>query len=181
MSGRFCTQRVSPGSGLLDPVVVVALVGLLLNDHVLKAASAGTPWTLLTGKLSDVCGVLFLPVLIVAGIEIVAGWRGRFCGPSQRLALVVAIGVGVTFALMKSVAVVGDVYAFALGVLQWPLRATAALLQSAAVPSAVAVNHVVDPTDTIAVPAAAWVVLQARVRAASWAINGATKASNSGR
>ena len=172
---------VSPGSGLLDPVVVIALVGLLLNDHLLKAASAGTSWTLLTGKLSDVCGVLFLPVLIVAGVELVGGWRGRYRGPSVALAVAVAAFVAVFFALMKTIDVVGDVYAWSLGAVQWPLRAMVALLSSQALPSVVSVRHVVDPTDTVAVPAAAWVIGQARVRAASWASSGATKASYSAR
>ena len=175
------TSSISPGNGLLDPVAVVALTGLLLNDHVLKAASAGTSWTIVTGKLSDFCGVLFLPVLIVAAVEIVAGWRRRFAGPSVRVAVVIAAAVAIFFALMKTIDVVGDVYAFSLGLLQWPPRATAALLSSQALPSVSSVRHVVDPTDTIAVPAAAWVVVQARVRAASWASSGATKASYSGR
>ena len=173
--------KVTPGSGLLDPVVVVALAGLLLNDHLLKAASAGTSWTIVTGKLSDFCGVLFLPVLVVAGVEFVASWRHRFSGPSVRTAVVVAVAVAVFFTLMNTIDVVGDIYALTLAALQWPLRATAALWQSQALPSVVAVRHVVDPTDTIAVPAAAWVVVQARVRAASWAMSGATNVSYSSR
>ena len=42
------------------PVTVLALVVLVLNDHVLKAAQPG--W--LTGKLSDVVGLVLAPPLV---------------------------------------------------------------------------------------------------------------------
>ncbi|HEY1099049.1 MAG TPA: hypothetical protein VGF99_08970 [Myxococcota bacterium] len=169
--------NVTAGSGLLDVVVVAALAGLIINDHVLKAASAGTAWRVVTGKLSDVCGVLFLPVLVVAGTELASAWRRRSAwrGPSVRVAVVVAAVVAVCFALMKTTALGGAVYAWSLGTLQWPVRALAALLSSSSVPALRPVRHVVDPGDLIAVPFAFYVVAQARVRAASWAISGATK------
>jgi hypothetical protein len=171
----------SPGSGLLDPVAVVALVGLVVNDHVLKAASAGTAYTVVTGKLSDVCGLVFFPILVVAGTEIAASIVHRFRGPSVRAAQIVATAVAVTFIGMKCSHVVGDAYAITLGALQWPFRALSALLHGVSLPALHAVAHVVDPTDTVAVPGVLWCVRQARVRAASWANNGATNASNSAR
>jgi hypothetical protein len=171
----------SPGSGLLDPVAVAALVGLVVNDHVLKAASAGTAFTVVTGKLSDVFGLVFFPVLVVAGTEIAASAVQRFRGPSQRTAQIVAAAVAVTFIGMKCSDVVGDVYASTLGALQWPFRALFAAMRGAALPTVRAVAHVVDPTDIVAVPGVLWCVRQARVRAASWANNGATNASNSAR
>jgi hypothetical protein len=171
----------SPGSGLLDPVAVTALVGLVVNDHVLKAASAGTAFTVVTGKLSDVCGLVFFPVLVVAGTEIAASVAQRFHGPSQRTAQVVAAAVAVTFVGMKCSHIVGDAYAITLGALQWPFRAVFAAMNGAPLPALRAVAHVVDPTDIVAVPGVLWCVRQARVRAASWANNGATNASNSAR
>ncbi|MEU2615276.1 hypothetical protein ABZ570_27400 [Micromonospora sp. NPDC007271] len=45
-----------------QPVTVLALVVLVLNDHVLKAAQPG--W--LTGKLSDVAGLVLAPPLVAA-------------------------------------------------------------------------------------------------------------------
>lgn len=175
------SSRPTPGSGLLDPVAVVALVGLVVNDHVLKAASAGTVLTAITGKLSDVCGLVFFPILVVAGTEIVASVVGRFRGPSVRAARFVAAAVAVTFIGMKCSHVVGDAYAITLGALQWPFRAAFAALQGTSVPALRAVAHVVDPTDIVAVPGVLWCVRQARVRAASWASSGATNASNSAR
>lgn len=177
------TSSSSPtaGSGLLDPVAVAALVGLVVNDHALKAASAGTAFTAITGKLSDVCGLVFFPVLVVAGTEIAASVVGRFRGPSMRIAQIVAVAVAATFIGMKCSHVVGDAYAITLGALQWPFRAAFAVAHGAAVPALRAVAHVVDPTDIVAVPGVLWCVRQARVRAASWANNGATNASNSAR
>lgn len=63
------------------PASVAALVLLIVNDHVLKAAHPG--WV--TGKLSDVAGMIFAPPLIAA----LLGW--------SRSASMVAVGVGFTF------------------------------------------------------------------------------------
>ena len=49
----------------MDPVVLVALGVLLLNDHMLKEQH-GNWWT---GKLSDVAGMVLFPVLLVAVFE----------------------------------------------------------------------------------------------------------------
>ncbi len=62
---------------LLHPVFLTGLFLLLLNDHYLKDAY-GNWWT---GKLSDVAGVLFLPLL----------WKAVF-GGSNRTAILVTIG-----------------------------------------------------------------------------------------
>ena len=61
---------------LLHPVFVGGLLLLLLNDHYLKAAY-GNWWT---GKLSDLAGVVFLPLL----------WRAVF-GGSARTAVLVTV------------------------------------------------------------------------------------------
>lgn len=165
------TTSTSPptrGDLLLHPVALLALGGLLLNDHVLKAASAGTPFTVVTGKLSDVCGVLFLPILVVAAVEFAgAVYKGRVA--SVEVAVVAAVVVGVAFALMKTVPACGDVYAWSLGAVQWPVRVLAAAvngnLNEHGLPSWQPVVHVVDPTDTIAVPFAFVVVALQRRRA----------------
>lgn len=59
------TRRRLPADFLMDPVVVVALAVLLVNDHVLKG-QFGNWWT---GKLSDVAGLVLFPVLLVALFE----------------------------------------------------------------------------------------------------------------
>ncbi|CAM5786292.1 hypothetical protein [Cellulomonas persica] len=58
---------------LTHPVTVVALVVLLLNDHVLKRAY-GTWWT---GKLSDVAGLVLAPALLAVAISGVRAWARR--------------------------------------------------------------------------------------------------------
>ena len=173
--GRPERAASQAGFGLLDPVAVVSLAVLVVNDHVGKAAAHGTPWSVVTGKLSDVAGVCFLPILVVAGVELVAAALRRFRGPHVGLAVVVAALVDVTFALMKTSPVVGHAFSVSLGALQWPAFAVAALAQDAPIPPVRAVLHVVDPTDLVALPAAWWVVVQTRARARSWAMSGTTK------
>lgn len=62
------SDRTSPGAAgaalawLGHPATVVALITLVINDHLLKAAHPG----LLTGKLSDVAGLVLAPPLVAA-------------------------------------------------------------------------------------------------------------------
>jgi hypothetical protein len=176
--GQGSADRASfvAGLGLLDPVAVASLVVLVANDHVGKAAARGTPWSVVTGKLSDIAGVCFLPILVVAGVEIALAALRRFRGPHVGGAVAVAVLVDVTFALMKTSPVVGHAFSVSLGALQWPAFAVAALAQQAPIPPVRAVLHVVDPTDLVALPAAWWVVVQTRARARSWAMSGTTNA-----
>jgi hypothetical protein len=155
---------VGAGGGLLDPVVVTSLALLLLNDHVFKGLARGTPWAVLTGKLSDVAGLVFLPVLVVAGLELLATWRRRFSGPSPRQAVVVAVVVGLVFTAMKTSDTVGAAYAWTLAALQWPFRAVVMAVAGAPLPALRPVAHVVDPTDVVGVVGAAYVVWQTRRR-----------------
>ncbi|MFG1674366.1 hypothetical protein [Micromonospora sp. NPDC049282] len=76
-----------------QPVTVLALIVLLLNDHVLKAAWPGP----VTGKLSDVAGLVLAPPLVAVLVTLVAP-RLR-----ARVAALVALGsVGVGFAVVKT-------------------------------------------------------------------------------
>lgn len=56
-------MRASRGDSLLHPVVLVAVVVLVLNDHWWK----GVGPALVTGRLSDVAGLLFFPLLLQDG------------------------------------------------------------------------------------------------------------------
>jgi len=162
------------GDGLLHPLVLLALALLVVNDHVFKAAAAGSRWSTVTGKLSDICGVFFLPVLLVAGIELAAALRARvrrLTPVSNRLlgmraTFFVALFVALFFALMKTVPAVGALYAHALGALQWPVLALAAAASGEAVPGLRPVRHVLDASDVVAVPFAFAVVWLQRQRAA---------------
>lgn len=61
------TQEISPRRALLHPVWLGALALLVVNDHILKdSVLAGV----VTGKLSDVAGLFFVPVLVAAILNI---------------------------------------------------------------------------------------------------------------
>ncbi|MDC7121365.1 hypothetical protein OMK64_07430 [Cellulomonas fimi] len=78
---------------LSHPTTCVAVVALLVNDHVLKSAS-GAWWT---GKLSDAAGLLVAPPLVAVALAVV-GRQHR--PPRTRAATAVAV-VGVLFAVVK--------------------------------------------------------------------------------
>ena len=136
---------------LLHPVSLVALAVLALNDHVAKGRLPS--W--LTGKLSDVAGMIFFPLVLWALIELalrLAGRRERRAG--HLYAAVVATGA--VFAAINLFEVAGDAYAWAVGALQWPFRAA---LRGELIDVA-PVAHVVDPSDLLALPAlgiAVWI------------------------
>lgn len=158
-----------PGDGLLHPLALTALAGLLLNDHVLKSLAAGTPWAVVTGKLSDVCGLLFLPVLVVAASEMVNARRARHAGTAFNsaavtTAVVVGGSIALAFALMKTVPWCAERYLDVMSVLQWPWYAVRSWLDGAALPGLRRSVCVVDPTDLVALPFAFFVVLPARTR-----------------
>ena len=74
---------------LLHPAYLLALAVLLLNDHVLKEAVPGV----LTGKLSDVAGLIVLPVLLTTLLRV----------PSRQLVWAVHGTVGLAFAALQFV------------------------------------------------------------------------------
>ncbi len=59
-----------PLQEFLHPVCVVALLILIVNDHFLKGAGI-LPWWI-TGKLSDVAGIVFFPLLLTAAANTTA-------------------------------------------------------------------------------------------------------------
>jgi tetratricopeptide (TPR) repeat protein len=77
-------ESSAKASHLLTPIYLAALAGLLLNDHVLKAAAPG----LITGKLSDFCGLFALAVFLSV--------------LSPRLTIAWHIGLAVAFVAWKS-------------------------------------------------------------------------------
>ncbi len=60
-------QRVA-GDWILHRVFLFAIVGLLLNDHVFKVYCSSS----LTGKASDIFGMIFFPMLLASSFELVA-------------------------------------------------------------------------------------------------------------
>lgn len=144
---------------LTHPVSVVALVVLLLNDHVLKRAY-GTWWT---GKLSDVAGLALAPALLavlVAGARAgvrrwahgpAASWHEGRRAPRVPLAVVTTVVAGVGFTVAKATAAGAAVASAAWTVVAGP----SVVLR--------------DPTDLLTLPAlgVAWWVARVSSRASA--------------
>lgn len=152
----------APASGLFHPIPLVALGLLVLNDHVLKRAIPGV----VTGKLSDFAGLAFFPLVLEALVETALHLLGRETRPSaRRLALCTSV-TGLVFAAIKTVPWAGDLYARALGALQWPFAALAAALSGRPWPEAHRIAFARDPSDLVALPALALALVAGRARRA---------------
>jgi hypothetical protein len=149
--------RIITVSGLpiLHPVALGAIGLLILNDHVLKDVWAGT----LTGKLSDVAGLVFFP-LFVASLWLLAadGRIGRARQPPITVVAISAAAVAIGFALVKTVVPAAVAYEHALGLLQWPFASALAMLRGGSPVAVRPVDLVMDPTDLLALPAVALAV-----------------------
>ncbi|MEU7751102.1 hypothetical protein [Micromonospora sp. NPDC049171] len=96
---------------LCHPSTLLALVLLLVNDHVLKAAFPG----LLTGKLSDVAGLVLAPPLVAVLLTLLVP---RLPARAAAVAGLVAVGAG--FALVKSSGYAAELASSAWTVLAGP-------------------------------------------------------------
>ena len=136
---------VGPGSLLVHPCMVGCLLLLIVNDHFLKARFHNA----VTGKLSDLAGLAFVPVLLVAIVEFGCWVLRRNC-PRQASAVACAgFAVAIGFAAVQTVPPATDAYRWLAG-LAWSG-------QSSVVP---------DVTDLIALPAVAvgWILATAARR-----------------
>lgn len=137
---------MSPGDGVLAPWGLAAVVVLLVNDHFLKGS--GLLPGFVTGKLSDVAGLLFFPVLVEGLIEVAASRFRPWRGPSRHLLLACVLATGAGFAALQMIPMAADAYRWGLGLLQAPFRA---LLAGGELRwRAVAVWP--DPTDLLCLP-----------------------------
>lgn len=135
-----------PGDVVLHPVAIAGLTVLVVNDHVLKAVAPG--WV--TGKLSDVAGMVFFPFLLLATVDVLR----RRTAPGVRSAVVAGTATAVVFAAVKTWLPAREVYVAVVGVLRHPVDT---LVRGVASPVEVVV--VPDVTDVVAVLACAAVVL----------------------
>lgn len=149
-----------PGDVLLTWPAVVALVALLLNDHVLKPALASW-WT---GKVSGIAAFVVVPFLVVAVWEVV---RRRTLSPRDRYRLVLVVGVAIATAMAGAELLpsVSRLYEVVFGTLRWPLDTAMALVAGDGLPSWSPVVQTMDATDLVTLPAAlvpAWSLTRTR-------------------
>ncbi|MCZ7376886.1 hypothetical protein [Micromonospora sp. WMMC250] len=98
-------------SWLCHPITLLALVLLVVNDHVWKPAFPG----LLTGKLSDVAGLVLAPPLVAVLLTLLVPRL-----PARIAAVVGLVAVGAGFAVVKSSGYAADLASSAWTVLAGP-------------------------------------------------------------
>jgi hypothetical protein len=147
IANRLCPS--TPGDAMLHPVVITAVAVLIANDHVLKDRWPG----IVTGKLSDVAGLVFFPLLLMSLVEVARALAGRPQHPSRRLLTTCILVTGSIFAVAELVPVGDHLLEVVFGWLRWPIGA----LGGAAGRPGVLTP---DPVDLFALPALliAWVV-----------------------
>ena len=139
----------TPGDLLFHPVALAALALVVLNDQVLKVRYPSA----FTGKLSDLVGLIYFPLFVVATFEALR-WllRRRPWQLGPRSVISVAITVGIAFTLIKLWSPAADFYREHLGLLLWPGYALGDLLHGKGIVRVRVVGLVQDPTDLIALP-----------------------------
>ena len=145
-----------PGGGLLNPVPLVAIVLLLLNDHVWKAAYPAAVWP---GKLSDLAGLAFFPLLLQALAEVGAQLSRRPWRPSRRVLVIAAVATAIVFCLVQVWSPASEAYRLLFGIGWWPVGAVRALLAGAELPGLAPAGLTPDPWDLVAAPAVGLAVL----------------------
>lgn len=137
-----------PGDFLLHPVAVGSVAVLVVNDWVIKERWPGA----ITGKLSDIAGLIFFPLLLVALMEFGARLVGSTWLATRRTFTVMAVIVALVFIGTKTVGPVRDADEVALGWLWWSPRAAVRIAQGSPAGSPGRHQIVPDTTDLLAVP-----------------------------
>src|SRR5262245_30744126 len=116
------SSAIRPAPALLSPLWLGALALLLANDRWLKYADLAPGW--LTGKLSDLAGMIVAPVLLAV-----------LLGVRRRGALLAChVAVGLVFSLIKLSPWCADAWSWSMGLFGYPW------------------TIVLDPTDLLALP-----------------------------
>ena len=141
--------RAVPGDGLLHPMVAAAVALLLINDHVLKALFRGP----VTGKLSDVAGLVFFPFGIVAVWEVFTAVSRVWRGPRVLPLIIATIATASVFVAIKISSEGSSLFADVLGRTQWVGATFTAWVVGSPTPHLSPVVVVRDPTDLVALVA----------------------------
>ena len=103
---------VLPIGEALHPVALAAVILLVVNDWFLKPRFRGS---FITGKLSDVAGLVFAPVLLSAMIGLALKVARRDPTLTHRRLVACCAATAVGFTVVKLVPAVGDVVARMIG------------------------------------------------------------------
>jgi hypothetical protein len=105
----------------MHPVTLLAILLLVVNDWVLKPAfhDSSAFGELVTGKLSDIAGLVFAPVVLTAAIGLVLALARRLGARvdpylSQRRLVLCIAATGITFAAVKLSPAAAEALAHAL-------------------------------------------------------------------
>lgn len=146
-------------AALLHPVTLAALALWAVNDHLLK----GWGPALLTGKLSDVAGLVVCPSVLLGILEWGApGWLRR--QPRAALAACCA-AIGALLAGLELSPAVELAYQHTLGSAQFIARSLLAELSGGPAPRYLLVHTTPDLTDLLTLPALAvpaWLGMRGR-------------------
>jgi hypothetical protein len=134
--------------GLLHPLALAAIVTLLVNDHFAKAYWPGS----ITGKVSDLAGLVFFPALLVGLWEVLRVSARKWAEPTRSAVLIAAVATGVAFTLVKTTSAGAVVWGLGLGACQWLLGVLPSIASGSGVGHIKPAIVVVDPTDLIALP-----------------------------
>lgn len=146
MSARNSRADAEPviGETLIHPIAITAVIVLLLNDHLLKARYPG----LITGKLSDVAGLVFFPLLLLTLVDAARRFvRGR-SGLTHGTLVACIVLTGLAFVAVKTTDIGAEAFRRMWGAMQWPGHAIA----SRRLVHVGRVHLVKDSSDLVAVP-----------------------------
>jgi len=133
----------SPGALICHPIALASLILLIANDHVLKGLVPG----MVTGKLSDVAGLVYFPLLVVAGLDIVRQ-KPSTAARRDTVAAMACLLTAIAFASIKTIPQATELFNRALGLTQWAIGG-GALAGAPVAPT----QGLTDPSDLIALPA----------------------------
>jgi hypothetical protein len=149
--GRSEADDVIPGADVLHPAALVAVVALVVNDHLLKESALPA---VLTGKLSDVAGLILLPLLLKATWEWCLHLVGRRRGIGANRIVWAAIGItAAAFTAINVSQAAADVYGRILGFLQWLPSGVWASVHGSPAPPILSSSSVPDLADLVVLPA----------------------------
>jgi hypothetical protein len=141
-------RRSDAAAYLIHPVVLIALVLWLANDHVGKAVYPG--W--LSGKASDVASLIVFPLVLIAALDL---WRARAGKPGPGAGWIAGwvMATGAVMATINLFDWAAAAYRWGLGAAQWPLRAVYESMLGHGIPGLHPVRLTMDPADLWTLPA----------------------------